>query len=120
MTKSPLWKYLLILAATLVGAVYALPNLYGEYPAIQISPTRTTKVDVALLARAEGVLNQGGGAHAGGAPPRAGGIGAAALKEKRGFALEQNMTSLRNRVNELGVAEPIIQQQGEGRIGGEG
>ena len=39
-----------------------------------------------------------------------------ALQEKRRFALEQNMTSLRNRVNELGVAEPIIQQQGEDRI----
>jgi len=258
MNKYPLWKYLLILAATLVGAVYALPNLYGEYPAIQISPTRTTKVDAALLARAEGVLKQAGLAYAGaalddkgakvrladtetqirardlvqkdlgdtytvalnllpatpawlewlgakpmylgldlrggvhflmqvdmravlkkaeesyaddlrrvlreqkvryltvsrleaggveirfrdeaerdkargaikkelpelalmdevrgGEPALAGRIGDAALKEKRGFALEQNMTSLRNRVNELGVAEPIIQQQGEDRI----
>ena len=32
------------------------------------------------------------------------------------FALEQNITTLRNRVNSLGVAEPIIQQQGERRI----
>lgn len=39
-----------------------------------------------------------------------------ALAEKRRFAIEQNITSLRNRVNELGVAEPIIQQQGEDRI----
>jgi len=39
-----------------------------------------------------------------------------ALTEKRHFAIEQNITSLRNRVNELGVAEPIIQQQGEDRI----
>jgi len=31
-------------------------------------------------------------------------------------ALEQNITTLRNRVNELGVAEPIIQQQGDSRI----
>ncbi|MDD2758836.1 MAG: protein translocase subunit SecD [Methylomonas sp.] len=31
-------------------------------------------------------------------------------------ALEQNITTLRNRVNELGVAEPIIQQQGSSRI----
>ena len=43
-------------------------------------------------------------------------ISETALREKRRFALEQNMTSLRNRVNELGVAEPIIQQQGEERI----
>ncbi len=39
-----------------------------------------------------------------------------ALREKRDFALKQNITTLRNRVNELGVAEPIIQQQGEDRI----
>ena len=32
------------------------------------------------------------------------------------FALQQNITTLRNRVNELGVAEPIIQQQGAERI----
>lgn len=37
-------------------------------------------------------------------------------KEIRKFALAQNMTTLRNRVNELGVAEPIIQQQGDHRI----
>ena len=38
------------------------------------------------------------------------------IKEKRDFALQQNITTLRNRVNELGVAEPIIQQQGVDRI----
>ncbi|MCU7959406.1 MAG: protein translocase subunit SecD [gamma proteobacterium symbiont of Bathyaustriella thionipta] len=32
------------------------------------------------------------------------------------FALEQNITTLRNRVNQMGVSEPIIQQQGERRI----
>ncbi len=34
----------------------------------------------------------------------------------RRFAVEQNITTLRNRVNELGVAEPIVQRQGEYRI----
>ena len=38
------------------------------------------------------------------------------IDEKRRFALQQNITTLRNRVNELGVAEPTIQQQGEDRI----
>ncbi|HIO13956.1 MAG TPA: protein translocase subunit SecD, partial [Chromatiales bacterium] len=37
-------------------------------------------------------------------------------REIRKFALEQNMTTLRNRVNELGVAEPVVQQQGNNRI----
>lgn len=34
----------------------------------------------------------------------------------REFAMSQNITTLRNRINELGVAEPIIQQQGANRI----
>ncbi len=37
-------------------------------------------------------------------------------REIKKFAVAQNMTTLRNRVNELGVAEPVIQQQGEERI----
>lgn len=39
-----------------------------------------------------------------------------AVGELKDFALQQNITTLRNRVNELGVAEPLIQQQGESRI----
>jgi len=39
-----------------------------------------------------------------------------ALKRSQEFALQQNITTLRNRVNELGVAEPVIQQQGADRI----
>ena len=58
MNKYPLWKYLLILAIVLVGLVYFLPNLYGEDPAIQISATRTTKVDAATLAQVEQALKQ--------------------------------------------------------------
>lgn len=38
------------------------------------------------------------------------------IEERRDFALQQNLTTLRNRANELGVAEPIIQQQGTTRI----
>jgi len=37
-------------------------------------------------------------------------------QEIKTFALEQNITTLRNRVNALGVAEPIIQRQGDRRI----
>ena len=40
----------------------------------------------------------------------------AAIRETKRFALQQNITTLRKRVNELGVAEPLIQQQGENRI----
>ncbi|NOY71834.1 MAG: protein translocase subunit SecD [Gammaproteobacteria bacterium] len=38
------------------------------------------------------------------------------VRAVKNFALQQNMTTLRNRVNELGVAEPVIQQQGLNRI----
>ncbi len=258
MNRYPLWKYLLIAFAVLTGAIYALPNFYGEYPAVQISPTRTTKVDGAVLARAENVLRGAGIAYGatqlddkgarvrfadtgtqlrardlvsrelgdgytvalnllpdtpkwlqalnarpmylgldlrggvyflmqvdmravlkkageiyaddirrilrdkklrylavtrlesgvlearfrdaaerdqalaalrkelrdlvyeestrGGEFVVSGRISEVALREKKRFALEQNITSLNNRVNELGVAEPIIQQQGEDRI----
>ncbi len=258
MNRYPLWKYLLVAFAVLVGLLYALPNLYGEYPAIQISPTRTTKVDAPVLAHVEqllrraqlpysatqlddksarvrfadtdtqlrardlvqkelgdgytvalnllpdtprwlqalnarpmylgldlrggvyflmqvdmrAVLKKAGETYADDirrilrdkklrylsvnrlesgvletrfkdGPERDQALQAlrkelrdlvyeesvrsgefivtarlseAALKEKRRFALEQNITSLNNRVNELGVAEPVIQQQGEDRI----
>ena len=39
-----------------------------------------------------------------------------AQRQTEKFALDQNITTLRNRVNELGVAEPIIQQQGSDRV----
>ncbi|WP_047393827.1 MULTISPECIES: protein translocase subunit SecD [Chitinibacter] len=41
---------------------------------------------------------------------------AATLLQLKNDAVKQNITTLHNRVNELGVAEPVIQQQGEGRI----
>lgn len=40
----------------------------------------------------------------------------ARMKELREFAVQQNITILRNRVNELGVAEPLVQRQGASRI----
>ncbi len=40
----------------------------------------------------------------------------ATIKATKAYALKQNITTLRNRINELGVAEPIVQQQGERRI----
>lgn len=51
-----------------------------------------------------------------GSPYLSAGLSAQELKETRDFALKQNITTLRNRVNELGVAEPVVQQQGDNRI----
>jgi preprotein translocase subunit SecD len=39
-----------------------------------------------------------------------------AIRNEKKSALQQNIVTLRNRVNELGVAEPVIQQQGSSRI----
>jgi preprotein translocase subunit SecD len=38
------------------------------------------------------------------------------IRERQDYAIQQNLTTLRNRVNELGVAEPIVQRQGVDRI----
>ncbi|QEM83184.1 protein translocase subunit SecD [Halomonas binhaiensis] len=43
-------------------------------------------------------------------------ISEAAIKEIQDYAINQNLTTLRNRVNELGVAEPLVQRQGPDRI----
>ncbi len=57
MNQYPLWKYLLILAAFILGLVYTLPNFYGESPAVQVSPLRTSiKVDSALMAKVADIL----------------------------------------------------------------
>jgi len=57
MNRYPLWKYVLILAVLLAGLIYTLPNFYGESPAVQVSPLRTSlKADAALLERVEGIL----------------------------------------------------------------
>lgn len=45
-----------------------------------------------------------------------GSLAEAAVKKTQDFAIQQNLMTLRNRVNELGVAEPVIQRQGADRI----
>ncbi|KAB0617664.1 protein translocase subunit SecD [Castellaniella defragrans] len=61
MNRYPLWKYLIVLAAVLIGVLYTLPNLYGESPAVQIAGAKTAvKVDQNTLSRAEQVLDQAG------------------------------------------------------------
>src|SRR5690606_4083540 len=56
----PLWKYLLIAAVVLAGFVYALPNLYGEDPAIQVSALRTESVDQSSRERVVESLREAG------------------------------------------------------------
>ncbi len=57
MNRYPLWKYLIIAVALLFGALYTLPNFFGESPAVQVSAAKSTvRVDQALLTRVEDLL----------------------------------------------------------------
>ncbi len=61
MNRFPLWKYLVIGAVLIISVLYALPNLYGEAPAVQISSLRSSnKVNTALLGKVEQVLKDAG------------------------------------------------------------
>ena len=42
LNRYPLWKYIVIVLILLVGALYALPNFFGEDPALQVSGVRGT------------------------------------------------------------------------------
>jgi preprotein translocase subunit SecD len=52
----------------------------------------------------------------GDAPALVGKLAPKAVKERQDFAIEQNLTTLRKRVDALGVAEPVVQRQGLNRI----
>ena len=41
MNRYPLWKYILIAVVLLVGLVFALPNVFPESPAVQVSSSKT-------------------------------------------------------------------------------
>jgi preprotein translocase subunit SecD len=59
MNRYPLWKYVTIGLALVLGLVYTLPNFFGEAPAVQASPLRAAlKPDVALMGRVEDILKQ--------------------------------------------------------------
>jgi preprotein translocase subunit SecD len=59
MNRYPLWKYTLIGVALLVALIFTLPNFFGEVPAVQVSPVRSTlKADDALLTRVQDILQK--------------------------------------------------------------
>ena len=61
MNRYPVWKYAIIVIALLLGALYTLPNFFGEAPAVQVSSGKATvKVDTATLGKVEAAL-QGAG-----------------------------------------------------------
>ena len=61
MNRYPVWKYAILVIALLVGALYTLPNFFGEAPAVQVSSAKATiKVDTAVQARVEEALKAAG------------------------------------------------------------
>ncbi len=56
LNRYPVWKYILIAIVIIVGALYAMPNIYGEDPAVQLSATRSTTVNNGTLGQVEGLL----------------------------------------------------------------
>lgn len=57
MNRYPLWKYILLLFVLAIGLIYAMPNIYKEDPAVQISGVRTgIPVDEATMQRVEKLL----------------------------------------------------------------
>ena len=56
MNKYPAWKYALIGIALVAASLYALPNFFGQSPAVHISALRANKADAALLKQVEGIL----------------------------------------------------------------
>ena len=61
MNRYPVWKYAILVIVLLVGALYTLPNFFGEAPAVQVSSAKATmKVDAALQERVEEALKAAG------------------------------------------------------------
>ncbi len=58
MNQNPWWRYLLIAAVLIPGFFYALPNLFGDDPGVQVKAARTTGVDPFTLDQVEQVLNR--------------------------------------------------------------
>ena len=58
MNQNPWWRYLLIAAVLIPGFFYALPNLFGDDPGVQVRAARTTGVDPFTLNQVEQVLNR--------------------------------------------------------------
>ncbi len=56
MNQYPVWKYLLILLVVAVGVIYALPNLYGEDPALQITSSRGFELPIELATNVDDAL----------------------------------------------------------------
>lgn len=59
MNRYPLWKNIFVVIMILMGLIYTIPNFFGESPAVQVTPAKsTTKLDPALLGQIETIFTQ--------------------------------------------------------------
>jgi preprotein translocase subunit SecD len=66
MNRYPVWKYLMIVIALLLGALYTAPNYFGETPALQVTSGRSTlNITSASTTLVEDALKRTGIAHTG-------------------------------------------------------
>ncbi|SUT95066.1 preprotein translocase subunit SecD [[Actinobacillus] rossii] len=56
LNRFPLWKNLMVIFVIAIGALYALPNIYGEDPAVQISGTRGQQANTQTLSEVQSLL----------------------------------------------------------------
>ena len=56
LNRYPLWKNLMVIFVVAIGVLYALPNLYGEDPAVQISGTRGQEANTQVLDDVQNIL----------------------------------------------------------------
>jgi preprotein translocase subunit SecD len=54
----PMWKNILLIILLLIGIIYAVPNVFGDDPAVQVSATNTASVDVATTEQVKQVLSK--------------------------------------------------------------
>ena len=59
MNRYPLWKYIVILVALVIGMIYTTPNFFGESPAVQVSSQKATiRVDEHVYERVQNALTR--------------------------------------------------------------
>ncbi|WP_130536809.1 protein translocase subunit SecD [Thiomicrorhabdus indica] len=56
----PAWKYLLLVVITVVGLLYAMPNIFGDDPAVQVSPVKSVQFDETTVSQVNRVLEDAG------------------------------------------------------------
>jgi len=58
MNRYPAWKNVVVVIAALIGIIYALPNVFGEDPALQVSLETTQPLEESAVPQIEGALQQ--------------------------------------------------------------